>query len=250
MNAVTRFRERVKSTLTAIAHWGVPCVEPRIARVLPHDRCGFTQGLAFHQDMLYESTGGKSNSSLRRLSAEDGEIQELVPIPGDFAEGIACLEDRLFQLSWKSGVAREFTLPDLELIGTHRYSGEGWGLAATGDRLLSSDGSNRLRYWTPQFELLDEIHLVSNRVPIRWLNDLECVGDRVYLNVVACPFILELDSKSRQLLRLINCRALIEYESPDLAHQILNGIAYHAARNAFYVTGKQWRSLFVIEIPE
>src|SRR5262245_6410942 len=101
MAVVARFRQGIKSTLQTIAHWGVPVVEPKIVDVLPHGGNGFTQGLAIHAGQLYESTGGETNSSLRRLDARDGSVQAVISIENDFAEGIACVEDRLYQLSWK-----------------------------------------------------------------------------------------------------------------------------------------------------
>lgn len=200
--------------------------------------------------MLYESTGGETNSLLHRLNPKNGQILASVSIPGDYAEGIAVLDDRLFQLSWKSGVAREFSTTNLQLIRTHHYTGEGWGLAMSNGRLVSSDGSCRLRFWNSQFELLDVRYVTSNGVPLRWLNDLETVQNRMYVNKVASPFILELDWDTGRLRRLVDCRRLIELESPVGAHRILNGIAYDPTQCVFFVTGKQWRSIFVIRIPE
>lgn len=246
---LTVVRQRAKATLAALARWGVPTVRARLLETLPHEGRGFTQGLAFHDGRLYESTGGETNSSLRLLDADDGRLLRSTPIEGDFAEGIAVVGGRLFQLSWKSGVAREFTLPDLQPAGAHRYPGEGWGLAAVGDRLVSSDGSSRLRFWSKRFEPLGTLRVTSNGVPLRWLNDLECVGDRLYLNVVALSHLVEFSISKGSVTRLIDCGELVERESPTEPYQVFNGVAYHPGRDALFVTGKQWKSLFVIGVP-
>jgi glutamine cyclotransferase len=249
MNAIAPLRHAVKSTFSAVSRWRVPIVEPTIIAELPHDPTAFTQGLAFHGNDLYESTGGEANSSLRRLNSEDGRIHQELPIDNDFAEGIAIVDQRLFQLSWKSGVAREFSIPDLRLVASHRYTGEGWGLATRGRDLVSSDGSSRLRFWTPQFRSLGSIRMRSNCVPIRWLNDLECVGNRVFANVVDCPFVIEASLDDGQVARLIDCRCLMKLASPLDSRQILNGIAYRQESRTFYLTGKLWRSMFVVSMP-
>src|SRR5690606_7377485 len=65
----------------------------------PHDTRAYTQGLVFHDGVLYESTGRYGESELRRVEPETGRVLHRVPLPADrFGEGIAIVGDRLYQL--------------------------------------------------------------------------------------------------------------------------------------------------------
>jgi glutamine cyclotransferase len=44
-----------------------------IIKTYPHDMKAFTEGLAFDNDVLYESTGLYGNSTLRRVQLETGK---------------------------------------------------------------------------------------------------------------------------------------------------------------------------------
>ena len=86
-----------------------PAIEQLRVRVVakyPHAPDAFTQGLLWHDGAMYESTGRYGSSSLRRVRLEDGEVLlETSLDPSFFAEGLALVEDRLIQLTWRSGIA-------------------------------------------------------------------------------------------------------------------------------------------------
>ena len=44
-----------------------------VVAVYPHDNQAFTQGLVFYQGYLYESTGIRGQSSLRKVDVETGK---------------------------------------------------------------------------------------------------------------------------------------------------------------------------------
>src|SRR5690606_15397946 len=48
----------------------------RVVRRYPHDTRAFTQGLLWHNGHLYESTGLRGRSSLRKVALESGEVLE------------------------------------------------------------------------------------------------------------------------------------------------------------------------------
>src|SRR5688572_29669942 len=103
MSRIVPLGQAVKSTLTTISGWRVPRNEPRIVRTLPHDPEAFTQGLAYFDGDLYESSGKIPHSTLRRLDVRDGSIKRTISIKNDFAEGIAIQGNLLYVLSWKTG---------------------------------------------------------------------------------------------------------------------------------------------------
>src|ERR1700723_277600 len=77
----------------------------KIVRTFPHDENAFTQGLAYRDGFLYEGTGLKGRSSLRKVRLETGEVVQRVDLaPEFFGEGIALLKDEIVQLTWQSQV--------------------------------------------------------------------------------------------------------------------------------------------------
>lgn len=239
-----------KRTLERLIRWGIPRVTPRVVRRLPHDTSAFTQGLAWHNGVLYESTGGDTTSSVRSVDPATGEVRQLVPVDGDFAEGIAVLGEHLYQLAFVSGHARVYKLPTLAHAGRRHYEGEGWGLAATpAGLLLASDGTSLLRKFDESFAVVGHLAVRSHGLPVRWLNDLECVRDRVYANIYAASDLAEIDAHSGRVLRFIDCGALVAEVAPSLGYDVLNGIAYNPVAGTFYLTGKHWPTLFEVEIP-
>ena len=57
--------------------------------------------------------------------------------------------DRLVQLTWQEGVANTWDVATFEPLGAFDYEGEGWGLCFDGQRLVMSDGSDRLTFRDP-----------------------------------------------------------------------------------------------------
>ncbi len=249
MNALDAGKRVAKYALTAISHWGLPRVEPVIIKMMQHDTSTFTQGLAYYNGHLYESAGGKGTSTLRCLDPTSGQIRSVVPIAGDFAEGIAIYDNRLYQLSWKSEKARVFRLPDLELVEELRYDGEGWGLASGPAAMVMSNGTGALRFVDGAFRTARQMRVTLNRLPTRRLNDLEWVGDAIYANVLFRSEIWEISAHSGRVIRTIDCCSLAARAARRDVEHTLNGIAYNPDRGTFFVTGKCWPYLFEVQVP-
>ena len=125
----------------------IPSLDYSIVRTYPHDPDAFTQGLLFHDGVLYESTGRNGFSSLRKVRLETGEVLQKVDVPEMyFAEGLALAGSRLVQLTWQTQIGFVYDLATFAKVGTFDYAGEGWGLTAAGDRLIMSDGTADLRF--------------------------------------------------------------------------------------------------------
>jgi len=249
MSAILPFSRAVKSTLNKISHWRVPTVEPKVVRTLPHDRTAFTQGLAYHNGLLYESCGSPSVSSLSCRNVADCSLQEHISIPNEFAEGIAIYDGLLYQLTWKSQAVRVFRLSDLQYVNEFRYQGEGWGLCRGKDGLVMSNGTGILAFRDMRFRIHHTLRVSLNRLPIRRLNDLEMVGDWIYANVFFSSEILEISATSGRVARIIDCSALKAAVNPTDAEHVLNGICYNPDEDTFFVTGKCWSQIFEVQIP-
>ena len=229
-------------------------LEPQVLNSYPHDSNAFTQGLLLHDDLFYESTGLRGRSSLRKVMVETGEVLEQINIPQPyFAEGLALVDDRLIQLTWEAGEAFVYNL-DFEQTGTFNYTGEGWGLCYDGDSLYMSDGSATIDRRDPEtFELLEEVRVRLRGAPVVLLNELECVGDSLYANVWQTDSIVQIDKASGQVTARIDASGLLSAEERAglEAGGVLNGIAYDAEEETFFVTGKLWPKVFEVRfVPE
>ncbi len=215
----------------------------------PHARDAFTQGLIWHDGVMYESTGRYGQSSLRKVRLEDGEVlAERSLDPSYFGEGLALVDDRLIQLTWRSGVAVVSDLASLEPQDRLRYQGEGWGLCYDGEALWMSDGSSILERRDPtSMELLGEITVWRGDRAVQKLNELECVGDDLYANVWQSDEILRIDPQTGHVTAVIDASGLLS-RLEAMRADVLNGIAYRPETKTFLLTGKLWPHLFEVEL--
>lgn len=220
----------------------------------PHDTGAFTQGLELYDGYLYESTGLYGRSSLREVVLETGEVRRISDVADRyFAEGLTRVGDTLIQLTWQAGEAFRYDIDTFDEIATYTYDTEGWGLCYDGDSLYMSDGTATLYRRDPDtFELLEAFPVTLNGEPIIYLNELECVGDAVFANVWQTFQIVEIDKNSGNIIRVIDATSLFAELSPAERQgvDVLNGIAYNADTETFYLTGKLWPSLFEVRFAD
>jgi len=228
---------------------GIEEIRVRVVREYPHDIDAFTQGILWHDGFVYESTGQYGKSSLRKVRLRDGKVlAERKLEPSMFGEGLALVDDRLIQLTWRAGLAIVSDLETLEEIGTLHYPGEGWGLCYDGKSLVMSDGSSILEFRDPQtMKLLREVTVMKNGRPVREINELECVGEDVYANVWHRDEILRIDPKTGHVTAIIDASGLLSRIEATRA-DVLNGIAYKPDSETFLLTGKLWPHVFEVEL--
>ena len=72
----------------------------KAVKYFKHDKNAYTQGLLYFNGLLYESTGLKGGSTLRKIDPDNGNEVMKFNLPEKyFAEGIAIYADRLYQLT-------------------------------------------------------------------------------------------------------------------------------------------------------
>jgi glutamine cyclotransferase len=245
-----RVKPAVKRLLRSARTLGVPTGEPRVLRVLPHDPAAFTQGLHVHDGVLYESTGLVGQSSLRVIDRETGAILRMIAVEDGFAEGIAVLGDRLVQLAWRSQRALVYRLPDLVPVGRYDYAGEGWGMTATAEQYLTSDGSDEITYRNRNFDRVRSLKVRVNGLPLRGINDLAWAHGRIYCNVLHDSRIYEISEASGRVARVFDCSHLARTAASPGPASVMNGIAYDRRTDTFFVTGKRWCSLFQVRLDD
>lgn len=223
-----------------------------IINTYPHDITAFTQGLEFVGDTLYESTGIKGESSLRKVDYRTGKILNRVNLePQLFGEGITILGDTLYMLTWQSGNGYLFDPISLKPLGSFNYgdSKEGWGFCNDGKTLFKSDGTQRI--WKLNPDNLQEtgyIETVTNSSVFNKTNELEYVDGKIYANVWQKPSMMIIDAVSGAIEGVINFGGLDKKVTQHQQLDVLNGIAYHPERKTFFVTGKRWDKLFEVRI--
>jgi glutaminyl-peptide cyclotransferase len=222
----------------------------RIVHTYPHDPRAYTQGLVFIDGHLYESTGLNGRSSLRMDDLATGRVLQSAPVPSQyFAEGLAPWGSTLVQLTWQSHVAFVYDRFSFRLLKTLHYDCDGWGLTTDGKTLIESDGTSEIRFFDPaSFRELRHIKVTDQGRPIDQLNELEYIHGQIYANVWHTDRIARISPVSGQVLGWINLAGLLPPGSVSDPEAVLNGIAYDAAHDRLFVTGKLWPKLFEIKI--
>ena len=227
----------------------------KILNTYDHDISSYTQGLEFHNDILYESTGLNGFSSLKKIDLFNGnKILNTKFLDNEFfGEGLTIFDKRIIQLTWKNKVGFIYDLNSMNMIKSFNYNNsiEGWGLANDGEYIYKSDGTEKI--WILDPETLQEIsyiEIVTNNKKVKNINELEIVEDIIYANTYQFnkDVVLAINKNSGEVLGIINFQDLREKvkDHPDL--DVLNGIAYYKKNNSFFMTGKKWNKIFEVEI--
>lgn len=227
-----------------------------VVNTYPHDPEAYTQGLEFHQDTLYESTGEYGKSSLREVDLKSGKVLKQVELPDNrFGEGLTIWKDKIYQLTWRASEGYIYNLDDFKKTGSFSYnhSKEGWGLTHDGKKLYKSDGTEKI--WILDPETLaeqDYIQTVTNRTISSKLNELEWVDGKIYANTYQKDGVAIINPKNGAIEGVIDFRGLRDRldnkEDLDPLNHVLNGIAYNPDTKKLYVTGKDWDKMFEVKI--
>lgn len=221
----------------------------RVVKAYPHDETAYTQGLLFHNGYLYESTGQRGASTVRRVELSSGKVlQEQELERSEFGEGMVLHDGSLYQLTWTSHKCHVYDLKTLTPIGAFYYSTQGWGLESDGTNLYLTDGTENIYVLDPStFRVVRTIQAYTNEGPQRMLNELEFIDGLLYANVYLTDEIVAIEPTTGAVVRRIHLDGLLPKQDRTPRAEVLNGIAYDAERKAIYLTGKYWTRLFHVE---
>jgi glutamine cyclotransferase len=225
----------------------------RVVNVYPHDEKAFTQGLFFREGWLYESTGLRGSSSIRKVHLDSGRVVQQRNLDNQyFGEGIVDWKENLIAVTWHSGQGFIFSIDDFAGRGRFNYDGEGWGLTRSDSHLIMSDGTAILRFLDPiSLEVERSVTVTLNGRAVRNLNELEWVEGEIFSNVWHSDQVIRIDPVSGTVTGLIELSGLLsDADKLGAKTDVLNGIAYDAESNRLFVTGKNWPKLFEIELFE
>jgi len=204
----------------------------------------------YRDGFLYEGTGLKGRSSLRKVRLETGEIVQTVDLPSEFfGEGITLLENEVIQLTWQSQTGFVYNVKDFHLLRRFSYAGEGWGLTTDGREIFMTDGTAQIRVLNPR-TLTEKrrFSVYDGQIPIDQLNELEFVEGEIFANVWQTDRIARISPESGKVVGWIDLRGLLSPIYRLESDAVLNGIAYDSKRKRLFVTGKLWPKLFEIRL--
>nr|WP_294525874.1 glutaminyl-peptide cyclotransferase [uncultured Rhodopila sp.] len=229
----------------------VPEYSFTVVKTYPHDPAAFTEGLLFQNGFLYESTGLEGRSSIRREKLETGKVlQEYDLDPKYFGEGIVIWNAKLIGLTYTTQIGFVYDAETFKPLSDFHYKGEGWALTKDDTRLYMSDGTSDLRILNPEtLDQIGSIHVTCDGRPVQNINELEWVKGEIFANIWKIPLIARIDPKTGAVTGLIDGSRLFALAaSKGRTIDVLNGIAYDAAADRLFVTGKLWPKLFQIRL--
>ena len=228
------------------------CAKPlsyRIIDSIPHNPQSFTQGLIYHEGKLLESTGSTGRGTMVIVidPTTGKELKATSRTTSYFGEGLATDGCVLFQLSWQQGQIHLFTWPNLASIGAIPLQGEGWGLAFWQDTFYLSNGSDTLYLYNKYFsKVLQKKPIMYQGKPLDLINELEYVEGEIYANRWFSDTIFVIDPRTGTITNTIDFTKLSKRNTLS-QENVLNGVAYRA-KNQFYITGKMWQWIYLVEI--
>jgi glutaminyl-peptide cyclotransferase len=235
-----------------LAHAAIPVYGFVVKNSYPHDPQAFTQGLFVKDGQLYETTGQKGQSTLRKVDLKTGKVLQKKALADEyFGEGSTQVGDTIVGLTWQSNVGFIYDAKTFALKGRFNYKGEGWGLASDAKNVYMSDGSAEIRILDPKtLEERRRIRVTAEGKPITQLNELEVVDGEIFANVWGTDVIARIDPASGNVVGWIDLTGLLPPAQRGTASvdAVLNGIAYDGKHHRLYVTGKLWPKLFEIEL--
>jgi glutamine cyclotransferase len=262
---IRRMRYPSRLALAVVAVWLLPsgtkawaaekAVVPavygyEIVNTYPHDPQAFCQGLAIVDGVLYEGTGQYGRSTLRKVELETGKVLQQVSLDQRlFGEGIVVWDERIYQLTWRSGLGIVYDRESFKELSRFRIHGEGWGLTHDGKHLILSNGSPTLQFLDPKtFRIVRRLNVRDRGTWVHNLNELEYADGAILANVWTTNRIAWISPETGNVTAWINLDGLTPAEVRHDTDAVLNGIAYDAESKRLFVTGKNWPNLFEIRI--
>ena len=219
----------------------------KVVREYPHDITSYTQGLFFHGDTLYESTGQWGESTFRTVDLATGEALTRMDFSRQyFVEGSIIFGDTLYILTWTNNLVFLYDAATLEYKATVAYPRQGWGITTDGKQLISSDGSSYLYFMDEDLNVIRRQRVTKDGKPVFDLNELEYIDGKVWANVYTTDTIVIINPADGVVEATVDCRGLLPYKERTRNTDVLNGIAVDKEGRIF-LTGKYWPKMYEIE---
>ena len=223
----------------------------KVVRTIPLEETSFTQGLEVLDGSIFQSSGLYGGSNLREIDLQNGNIIREMPINDTyFAEGITVLDQSIIMLTWKEERAFRIDISNFSIIENFSFEGEGWGICFNGEHLVMSNGTSQISFRDPEtFEINHTIQVTWDGQPVSNINELECVEREILANVWLQDVILSIDSISGNVQYFVSPTSISSTQGNN-SNEVLNGIAFDKSSGGFWITGKNWTHIYLIEISQ
>lgn len=215
----------------------------------PHPNELFTQGLFYHNGLIYESSGqyGRSKMVNYRLG-QSNYLNETKLDANHFAEGAEIIDGKIYQLTLKAKKIFVYDPNTLELINTldmPEMVKEGWGLTSNGEELIISDGTQNVYFFDKELNFNRKIQITGNVSIYTHINEMEYIDGKIFANVWLTPYILIINPETGAVEQYYDLNEINESKSTD---DVLNGIAFYEGN--ILVTGKNWNFFYELNLPK
>ena len=243
--------ETIYSKFEIVSNLQPKLLKFEIVNTYVHDTASFTEGLEFYKGILYESTGLEGKSFLLKTDYKTGKILQSVALQAQyFGEGITVLNNKIYQLTWKSkkGFIYDAVTMKLEKNFDFDKDIQGWGMTNDGAKIYQSDGTEKIWTMNPENQKMESfVNVYSAKEKIKSLNELEWIDGKMYANIWTKDAIAVVNPATgavESILNMARLKKLVKNKTAD----VLNGIAYNPATKTIFVTGKNWDKMFEIRI--
>lgn len=240
---VTRFVNILSDIVPPVEHF-------RVIATYPHDMSAYTQGLLVYRGQFIESTGQYGQSSLRMVEINSGKVIRRHDLESKyFGEGLALLNNILYQLTWKTNTGFMYDADSFTFLKNFSYNTEGWGLTTDGEKLIMSDGSNKIYFIEPDyFTVVSTLEVFDNREAVWQLNELEYINGELWANIYQTERIARIDPLTGKVLAYIDFKGILSQRDNHPNIDYFNGIAYDQESGKLFVTGKNWPKVYEIKV--
>ena len=248
--------KKVKNSIEILAKNAPAVYSYNIINTFPHDKDAYTQGLEYKDGFLYETTGRKGQSTLRKVDLKTGAVLQKIDLDKEyFGEGMTIFNNKIYWLTWQARKGFVYDLDTFKQIGKFDYnhSNEGWGLTHNETELIKSDGTNKIWFLNSENQTEKRsIQVYTNKYPVDNLNEIELVNGKIYANKWQQNSIVIINPETGVVEGVANLNGLRDIVAKDQelepSDDVLNGISYDKENNRLFVTGKHWSKLFEIEL--
>ncbi len=222
----------------------------QVVQTFPHSTQSYTEGFFFLDGLFYEGTGETGRSALLAIAPSTGKPIQRRDLPAQyFGEGIVDWGSDIYEWTWQSHTGFVLDRFSFRPIRQFTYTGEGWGMTHDKTSLITSDGTATLRFRNPaNFQETRHIVVKDAGKPVDQLNELEYVKGEIFANVWHSDRIARISPRDGHVTGWIDLHGILPDSQRVNAESVLNGIAYDAAKDRLFVTGKQWPTIFEIRI--
>jgi len=238
------------AVLLATSTLAAPVSGYQVVAKYPHSTDSFTEGFFYLDGLFYEGTGLNGHSSVMAIEPRTGKVVRKVDLPERyFGEGIINSGPYIYEWTWQSHIGFVYDRATFKRVRAFSYAGEGWGMTRTPGQIITSDGSDTLRFRDPvTFKEVRALVVKDEGAPVDQLNELEYVKGEILANIWRTDRIARISPRDGHVIGWIDLTGLSPVDPRVNENAVLNGIAYDTRCDRLFVTGKQWPAIFEIRI--